>query len=180
MSDNPVFLYVGEYDSVDDAKADLEALKEMHREHVVGTYDAAVVTKNEEGKVKIVDKIEKPTQHGGWAGMAVGAAIGLIFPPGILVSGLLGAGAGALIGHLEGGMSRSDVKEVGEMLDNSEAALIVVGRRRSSGRSTRLPRGPSGISRKRSGPTPGRWKRPSTKRSPKDPRPLACAQARGS
>jgi uncharacterized membrane protein len=57
----------------------------------------------------------------------VGAAMGLIFPPGLLVGGLLGAGAGALIGHLEGGMSRSDVKEVGEMLDDSEAALIVVG-----------------------------------------------------
>ena len=127
MSDNPVFLYAGEYDSVDDAKADLEALKELHREHVVGTYDAAVVTKNEEGKVEIVDKIEKPTQHGGWAGMAVGAAMGVIFPPGLLVGGLLGAGTGALIGHLEGGMSRSDVREVGEMLDNSEAALIVVG-----------------------------------------------------
>ena len=59
--------------------------------------------------------------------MAVGAAMGLIFPPSILVGGLLGAGAGALIGHLEGGMSRSDVKEVGEMLEDSEAALIVVG-----------------------------------------------------
>jgi uncharacterized membrane protein len=127
MSDNPVFLYAAEYESVDDAKADLETLKELHREHVVGTYDAAVVTKNEEGKVEIVDKIEKPTQHGGWAGMAVGAAMGLIFPPGILVGGLLGAGAGALIGHLEGGMSREDIREVGEMLDNSEAALIVVG-----------------------------------------------------
>ena len=127
MSDNPVFLYAGEYQSVDDAKADLEALKELHREHFVGTYDAAVVTKNAEGKVEIVDKIEKPTQHGGWAGLAVGAAIGLIFPPSVLVSGLVGAGAGALIGHLEGGMSRSDLKEVGEMLEESEAALIVVG-----------------------------------------------------
>jgi uncharacterized membrane protein len=127
MSDNPVFLYVGEYESVDDAKADLEELKELHRKHVVGTYDAAVLTKNEEGKVEIVDKIEKPTQHGGWAGLAVGAAIGLIFPPSILVSGLMGAGAGALIGHLQGGMSSSDLKEVGEALDESEAALIVVG-----------------------------------------------------
>jgi uncharacterized membrane protein len=124
---NPIFLYAGEYESVEDAKADLDVLKEFHREHVVGTYDAAVVSKNEEGKVKIVDKIEKPTQHGGWAGMAVGSAMGLIFPPSILVGGLLGAGAGALIGHLEGGMSRSDVREVGELLDNSEAALIVVG-----------------------------------------------------
>jgi uncharacterized membrane protein len=122
-----MFLYAGEYESVEDAKADLEMRKDLHREHVVGTYDAAVVTKTEEGKVKIVDKIEKPTQHGGWAGMAVGAAMGLIFPPSILVGGLLGAGAGALIGHLEGGMARSDVKEVGEMLEDSEAALIVVG-----------------------------------------------------
>jgi len=122
-----MILYASEYDSVDEAKADLEELKELHREHVVGTYDAAVLTKNEEGKVEIVDKTEKPTQHGGWAGLAVGAAIGLIFPPSILVSGLLGAGTGALIGHLRGGMSNSDLKEVGEMLDESEAALIVVG-----------------------------------------------------
>ena len=127
MSDNPMFLYAGEYDDVDDAKADLKELKELHSEHLVGTYDAAVVTKNENGKVKIVDKTEKPTQHGGWAGLAVGAAIGVIFPPSILVSGLVGAGAGALIGHLRGGMSDSDLKEIGEMLDESEAALIVVG-----------------------------------------------------
>jgi uncharacterized membrane protein len=127
VSDNPMFLYTGEYDSVDEAKADLEVLKELHREDLVGTYDAAVLTKNEEGKVEIVDKTEKPTQHGGWAGLAVGAAVGLIFPPSILVSGLVGAGAGALIGHLRGGMSNSDLKEVGEMLDESEAALIVVG-----------------------------------------------------
>jgi uncharacterized membrane protein len=126
MSDNPVFLYVDEYETVDAAKADLEELKQLHQEHVVGTYDAAILTKNEEGKVEIVDKIEKPTQHGGWAGLAVGAAIGLIFPPSVLVSGLVGAGAGALIGHLRGGMSNSDLKEVGEALDESEAALIVV------------------------------------------------------
>jgi uncharacterized membrane protein len=122
-----MFMYAGEYESVDEAKADLKALKELHREDLVGTYDAAVLTKNEKGKVKIVDKTEKPTQHGGWAGLAVGAAVGLIFPPSILVSGAIGAGAGALIGHLRGGMSDSDLKEVGEMLDESEAALIVVG-----------------------------------------------------
>ncbi len=127
MSDKSLFLYAGEYDSVEDAKADLELLKDLHSEKFVGTYDAAVLTKNEEGKVEVVDKIEKPTQHGGWAGLAVGAAIGLIFPPSVLVSGLVGAGAGALIGHLRGGMSNSDLKELGEMLDRSEAALIVVG-----------------------------------------------------
>ena len=98
MSDNPIFLYAGEYEDVNEAKADLEELKQLHREHVVGTCDAAVITKNEEGKVKIVDKTGKPAQHGGWAGLAAGAAIGLIFPPSILVSGLVGAGAGGCWG----------------------------------------------------------------------------------
>ena len=36
MNDNQLTLYAGEYESVDDAKADLEALKELHREHFVG------------------------------------------------------------------------------------------------------------------------------------------------
>jgi uncharacterized membrane protein len=52
--------------------------------------------------------------------------LGLIWPS-VLVGGLVGAGVGALIGHFEGGMSRADLKEIGEMLDESEAALIVVG-----------------------------------------------------
>jgi hypothetical protein len=32
VSDNPMFLYAGEYESVDDAKADLEVLKELKKE----------------------------------------------------------------------------------------------------------------------------------------------------
>jgi hypothetical protein len=67
MSDNPMFLYAGEYESVDEARADLKGLEELHRERYVGTYDAAVLAKNEEGKVRVVDKEEKPTRHGGWA-----------------------------------------------------------------------------------------------------------------
>ena len=35
------------------------------------------------------------------------------------------AGVGALAGHASGGMSRSDLKEMGEQLDAGEAALIV-------------------------------------------------------
>ena len=127
VSDNPMFIYAAVYDSVDDAKADLEDLKQLHREDVVGTYDAAVITKNEEGKVDIVDRIEKPTEHGGWAGLAVGAALGLIFPPAMLATALVGAGTGALVGHLEGGIPRSDLDELGQTLEEGEAGLVVVG-----------------------------------------------------
>jgi hypothetical protein len=40
----------------------------------------------------------------------------------------LGGVAGGLIGHFHGGMSRKDVKELGELLDSGDAALIVIGR----------------------------------------------------
>jgi uncharacterized membrane protein len=49
-----MFLYAGAYDSVDAAKADLKALKELHREHLVGTDDAAVITKDEEDRKSVV------------------------------------------------------------------------------------------------------------------------------
>ena len=49
-------------------------------------------------------------------------------PPFILVTAAAGAAAGALAGHLYAGMSRSDIKDLGTLLDYGETALIVMGR----------------------------------------------------
>lgn len=125
MADNPTFLFIGAYGSQDDAFADYEDLKALHSAGLVGTYDAAVVTKSE-GKVH-VHKREKPTQHGAWTGLAVGALLGILFPPTVLASGVVGATAGGVIGHLWRGMSRSDVRELGTLLDDGQAALVVIG-----------------------------------------------------
>jgi uncharacterized membrane protein len=129
MTDQPLFVFVGAYPDEDAAHADYEALREAHAAGLVGTYDAAVVTKDAGGKVH-VHKHEKPTQHGAWTGAAVGAVVGILFPPSIIAAGVVGAGAGGLMGHLWHGMSRADVKELGEALDSGQAALIVVGRSR--------------------------------------------------
>ncbi len=129
MADKPLFVFVGAYSSQEGAQADYEALREAHKAGLVGTYDAAVVHKDADGKVH-VHKREKPTQHGAWTGAAVGAVIGVLFPPSVISAGVVGAGAGGLIGHLWHGMSRSDVRELGEALDAGQAGLIVVGRSR--------------------------------------------------
>jgi uncharacterized membrane protein len=127
MADEPVFVYVAAYDSESDARADYDVLRELHASGVVGTYDAAVVIKDEEGKVH-VHKHEKPTQHGAWTGIGVGALVGILFPPSIIGSAVVAGAAGGLVGHFWRGMSRADVKELGEALDDGEAALVVVGR----------------------------------------------------
>jgi uncharacterized membrane protein len=85
-----------------------------------------VVRKEEDGKVRVT-KTEKPTQHGAWTGAGVGALVGLIFPPAVIGAAVVGAGAGALTGHLAKGVSRGDLKELGDELDAGTAAVIVLG-----------------------------------------------------
>ncbi len=126
MSDRPVFLYAAIYDEIADAEADYEAVFDLHALGAIGTFDSAVIRKEEDGKVRVT-KTEKPTQHGAWTGAGVGALVGIIFPPAILGTAIVGAGAGGLIGHLRRGISREDLKELGEDLEAGNAAVIVIG-----------------------------------------------------
>jgi uncharacterized membrane protein len=121
-----MFLYIGTYPSEAAARADYDVVKDLHAADVVGTYDAAVVTKDASGKVH-VNKDEMATRHGGWGGAAAGAVVGILFPPAVLGSALVGAAIGGVGGHLWRGISRSDVKQLGELIDEGEAALLVVG-----------------------------------------------------
>lgn len=129
MSDDQVFVYAAVYADRDDADADYDTLLDLHADDLVGTYDVALVYKDDDGKVHVT-KHEKPTQHGAWTGAAVGALVGIIFPPSIIAGALVGAVAGGGIGHAMGGMSRGDAKELGEYLDAGDAALVVIGKSR--------------------------------------------------
>ena len=126
MSDRPVFLYAAIYDDIAEAEADYEAVFELHAVGAIGTFDSAVIEKEADGKVH-VHKTEKPTQHGAWTGAGVGALVGLLFPPALIGSAVVGATAGGLVGHLRGGISRGDLKELGEELEAGSAAVIVIG-----------------------------------------------------
>jgi uncharacterized membrane protein len=125
MADRPVFLYAAVYDDITDAEGDYEAVFDLHAAGAIGTFDSAVIEK-EDGKVR-VHKTEKPTQHGAWTGIAVGAVAGILFPPSLIGGAIVGGAAGGVAGHLWRGMSRGDLKDLGEALDEGDAALIVVG-----------------------------------------------------
>jgi len=127
MADKSVVVYVASYTSADDAQADYALVKQLHSDGVIGAYDAAVISKDAGGLVKI-STTEKPTQYGAWAGLAVGALAGIFFPPFLVWELPVGAVAGALIGHFWKGIPRSDLKEIGDTLQASTAALIVIGR----------------------------------------------------
>jgi uncharacterized membrane protein len=121
-----VFIYIGTYPSKAAAEADYDVVKDLHAVGAVGSYDAAVVTKDDDGKIH-ENKDEMATRHGGWGGAAVGALIGCLFPPAFIAATATGAVVGAVSGHLWRGMSRADVKELGDIIDDGQAALVIVG-----------------------------------------------------
>jgi len=136
MAADTFFAYSGIYGNVEDALADYDAVHALHTDvGLIDAYDAAVIERKADGKVKIVKKHETPTRVGGVLGGGAGLATGLVialFPAAAIGGGLLlvtgGGGAllGALAGHAASGMSRSDLKDLGEGLDSGQAGLVVV------------------------------------------------------
>ena len=120
------FLLAGAYASVEDAQADYQVVKDLHSEKVIGGYDAAVITKDDQGKVH-VNKDETATRKGAWGGLGVGAVVGLVFPPALIGTAVVGAAAGAFGGHLKRSLSRSDMEDLGGLLEAGEAGLVVIG-----------------------------------------------------
>ena len=95
---NPMFFYTGIYDNVADADADYEAIKSLHSGKAIGSYDSAIVVHTVADGVKVT-KTEKPTQKGGWIGLAAGAGVAVVFPfllPAVSYAGMAGAGAGTV------------------------------------------------------------------------------------
>jgi uncharacterized membrane protein len=45
----------------------------------------------------------------------------------VAAGALVGAGTGALVGHVYAGLPREDMKQIGQMLNEGSAALVVVG-----------------------------------------------------
>src|SRR5919202_1432241 len=136
MAIDTLIAFVGVYDDVADAEADYRLIKELHTEaDLIDAYDAAVVERRADGKTRIVKKHETPTWVGGVLGGGMGLATGLVvalFPFAAVGGGVLlgttagGAILGAVAGHAAAGMSRHDLKELGEHLDAGQAGLVVV------------------------------------------------------
>jgi uncharacterized membrane protein len=128
-------LIASQYALEEDALDDYDAVRAAYEDlGVIDTYDAAVVTKDPTGKVRIVKKVEEPTRQGAIGGLAVGLAVGALvalFPAvaigaGLAIGGAAGAALGATAGHIAAGMSRSDLKDLGELLDAGTSGLVVV------------------------------------------------------
>ena len=135
MAAETFIIFAVGYDTLGAAEADYEAVSEFYaRSGLLDSYDAAVITRDADGKVRIVDKHEQPTRTGAWRGLGIGLAGGALvalFPAvgigtGLLLGSATGAGIGALAGHVTAGLRRADLKDLGERLDEGQSGLVIV------------------------------------------------------
>jgi len=101
------------------------ALAKMQKEYLIEMEDVVVVTKGEDGKVKL-HQAQSLTALGAASGGFWGLLIGMIFLNPLL-GAAVGAGAGALSGSLTDiGIDDKFMKELGESFQNGCSALFVL------------------------------------------------------
>jgi uncharacterized membrane protein len=131
--DKQVYLYFATYHDPEDARADVEEVGRLHRDGLIGLYDAALITRDADGRVR-VKQTELPTRRGTLAGMGIGAAAGAglsaisgaFFPPWILAGAVLGAINGGVMVHERDGLRRDHLKDLGQVLSGGTAAVVVL------------------------------------------------------
>jgi len=116
-----------------DADHALDDLERMQKQHLIDLADAVVVTRREDGSVKIkqsVDLVGGGALSGGTWGALWGGLIGLLFLnplAGIVAGGVAGAGAGALAGSLaDYGIDDAFIKELGRKISKDSSALFLL------------------------------------------------------
>ena len=126
MNDDNLALYVATYSDASSAQADFEVLKAAEGDDlaVVG---AVVMSRDADGKVDVLTEGDGITGGGAVLGGSLGFVVGLFAPP-LLAATAIGAGIGAVLGHLT---KKHEEKELGVDLDeyfpeNSSAVVVIV------------------------------------------------------
>ena len=122
----PQDLYVAAFDDADAAEAAWQAVKQLAADEVIEVEALALLTRDSDGKIHV-----KETTHETGAGAAIGALggalVGLIFPPSLLATAVLGAGLGAGAGAVLDRVSKHRIKEnVDWTLPPTSSGVVVV------------------------------------------------------
>jgi len=126
MSEMNLALYVAAYSDASSAQADFQALKDAEGDDL-DIVAAVIMSRDADGNVDVLEKGATATKGGAVLGGGVGLVVGLFAPP-LLAATAIGAGIGALLGHLT---QKHEEKELGVELDeyfpaNSSAVVVVL------------------------------------------------------
>jgi uncharacterized membrane protein len=133
MADKPMVVVVATYPNLETAEDDFKEVMALHRHGDLGHIAAAIMTKDEDGKVQ-VSRHDTTSGTLAWTGALVGGLLTIIAPPagvmffagGLVVNAGVLAGAGGIVGHYWHNIPKKDLQELGDTLHEGEASLVVV------------------------------------------------------
>ncbi|NJM08099.1 DUF1269 domain-containing protein [Candidatus Gracilibacteria bacterium] len=120
MSDLVVITFASE----SDAAAARKVVGQLERAGQLQISDAAVVTRDTEGKLHVKNEIDSGIKIGALGGALVGVLLSFLFP---LAGLIIGTAGGALVGRsLDKGVDGSFVKDLANELEAGSSALFLI------------------------------------------------------
>lgn len=127
MKDIPVQLIVAAFQDEKGGKEALISLKEARKQGLIKIENAALLRKDEKGKLHIKETQDLGGGKGAAFGGVAGAAIGLIAGPALVVPAIVGALVGGLTAKLrDSGFSNQRLETLGEGLKPGSSAIVAV------------------------------------------------------
>jgi uncharacterized membrane protein len=115
------------YPDREHAKVTIDMLQQMHRAVTITLLDAALVTKDDQGKIRIEETKELTTGKGARRGAIIAGAFGLIFPPSLIASAVAGGAIGAVAGRArDTGVKHDRLNQFAEQLEPGKAAVVAL------------------------------------------------------
>lgn len=117
-------LIVMSFNSVATAEEVRDKVRQLQKGGQISLSDAAVISKDAEGKITVHNEVSRETKVGAGVGALLGAVLFFVFPvAGIVVGTAGGAAIGALVGN---GVDRKFVEDVQNSLEPGNSALFLV------------------------------------------------------
>ena len=124
----PVELIIAAFQDEEKAKEALKNLKQLAKEDVINLVNAAVMTKDEKGKVSLKETQDVDAKRGALFGAIAGGLIGLIGgPAGVIVGAAAGAATGGVAANrIDMGFPDETLKELQETLTPGSSAILAL------------------------------------------------------
>ncbi len=124
---NELELIASIYVDEDGARTILDGLMRMDRAGTISIADAAMVTKDSNGKLHIREAKDLTAGKAAGRGALVGGALGLFFPPSIIATTLVGGFVGSVWGKLrDTGIKTGEMKDLASGLEPGNAAVLAL------------------------------------------------------
>jgi uncharacterized membrane protein len=127
MSEAPVQLLVAAFTEEDAADKVFEQLKQAKKEKLIHIQDVAVIKRDADSKIHINEPKDWKAGKGAGVGALIGAALGIITGPGVILTTAAGAAIGGLAAQLrDAGFPDDQLKQVGEALKPGTSAIVAI------------------------------------------------------